>query len=227
MPPTAARMATLCIAGPDRKGIVAACTEILNRHGCGIVQSEHYTDRQYNMFFQRMQFDYHRLDTTHRASTDAELQEVAQSWNLTASIDWRLQRKQVALMVSKSDHCLWELLLRHQAHELECDIPLVISNHPDLAHVAETFHVPFHVISVSSNDRYQHEPEQLTLLRDYRVDTVVLARYMQILSTPFLQAFPHNIINIHHSFLPAFRGGRAYHQAHARGVKLIGATVCC
>jgi len=128
-------------------------------------------------------------------------------------------------MVSNYDHCLWELLLRHQAGELDCDIACIISNHPDLKHVADTFDVPFHVYKVTKDNKEEVEKEELELLKDrYKVDLVILARYMQIISDKFCDAYPNAVINIHHSFLPAFIGGKPYHRAHERGVKIIGAT---
>jgi formyltetrahydrofolate deformylase len=131
----------------------------------------------------------------------------------------------VAIFVSKYDHCLWELLLRHRAGELECNIAFILSNHENLRHVADTFDIPYLVFPISKENKSELEQQQLTLLQDNQIDLVVLARYMQILSENFLNTFSsHRIINIHHSFLPAFTGGRPYHRAHERGVKLIGAT---
>jgi formyltetrahydrofolate deformylase len=127
-------------------------------------------------------------------------------------------------MASRYSHCLWELLLRHGANELDCDIPLVMSNHPDLQPVADTFGIPYELFSITPETKPQQEGRELDLFRKCDIDTVVLARYMQVLSDDFLRAYPNNIINIHHSFLPAFTGGRPYHQASDRGVKLIGAT---
>lgn len=131
----------------------------------------------------------------------------------------------MAIFVSKYDHCLWELLLRHRAGELDCDIALIISNHESLRHVADTFGVPYLVFQIEKENRIEIERRQLEILHEHKIDLIVLARYMQILSEEFLNAFDsHRIINIHHSFLPAFKGGKPYHRAHERGVKLIGAT---
>jgi formyltetrahydrofolate deformylase len=131
----------------------------------------------------------------------------------------------MAIFVSKYDHCLWEILLRQRAGELECNIALIISNHENLRHVAETFDVPYFVFPINQENKVQMEKDQLKILQEYEIDLVVLARYMQVLSEGFLQSFlPNQIINIHHSFLPAFTGGMPYHRAHERGVKLIGAT---
>jgi len=142
--------------------------------------------------------------------------------DLQALWDWRDRRKKLGILVSKYDHCLWELLLRHKARELDADIEVVVSNHETLRPVAETFGIPYHV-TPTHDDKSIHEAQQLELLKN--VDLVVLARYMQVLSQDFLDQFPADgIINIHHSFLPAFTGGSPYHRAHERGVKLIGAT---
>jgi formyltetrahydrofolate deformylase len=128
-------------------------------------------------------------------------------------------------MVSKYDHCLWELLLRHRAGELDCEIALIISNHPDLKPVADAFSIPFEVFKINKDTKDEQEGKELEMMQtDYQIDLVILARYMQIISDNFCNTFKHRVINIHHSFLPAFIGGKPYHRAHERGVKLIGAT---
>jgi formyltetrahydrofolate deformylase len=165
----------------------------------------------------------------HPCSTtmDADLLQFCQERQLHYTINWRQQRRRVAIMVSKEDHCLWELLLRHEAHDLNCDIVAILSNHDRLRNVANTFGIPYHVFPMTPETKQEQEYLQLQLLQhqELEVDIVVLARYMQVLSESFLKAFPINsIINIHHSFLPAFSGKRPYHAAHLRGVKLVGAT---
>ena len=137
---------------------------------------------------------------------------------------YRTRQKRVALFVSRYDHCLYDLLLRHRSGELRCELPLIVSNHPDLERVARQFGVEFQLIPVTAETKSAAEGAQLALLRERNIDLLVLARYMQILSEPFVAGFPGKIINIHHSFLPAFVGGKPYHQAYQRGVKLIGAT---
>lgn len=235
-------LSTMKVHGPDRKGIVAASSELLNRHGCAIVQSEHYTDRECAMFFQRIVFDderrysispkqdtmEHKLRTTAREETMAnEFRDLLTQFAVEGEIDWMRKPKRVAIMVSKLDHCLWELLLRHQANELlQCEIPIVLSNHEACRSIVQdTFGIPYAVFPMSPATKAAQEQKEIDLLQQQKIDLIVLARYMQVLSPRFLQAFPTKIINIHHSFLPAFCGGRAYHQAHERGVKLIGATV--
>jgi formyltetrahydrofolate deformylase len=217
------KLATLRVYGPDQKGIVAAFSQLLYGHGCGIVDSEQSTDRTANLFFQRIHFDYSTM-LTDRTSIETGVSEVCKRFNMENTLNWN-KRKKVAILVSKYDHCLWELLLRHRAGELDCDISVIISNHSDLKPVADTFQVPFEVFKITKDTKAEQEKKELDLLKNtYHVDLVILARYMQIISDDFCNAFPHQVINIHHSFLPAFIGGKPYHRAHERGVKLIGAT---
>jgi formyltetrahydrofolate deformylase len=213
------RLGTLRVFGPDSFGIVAACSNVLGKFGCNIVKSETWSDRKEDMFFQRIAFSH---DSPDKVGCQQEISDICNKFQLESRLNFRDRKKKVGIMVSKFDHCLWELLLRHSAQELDMDIEVVISNHSDLQSVAETFQVPFHVTSITSETKEEQEAKQLELLKD--VDVVVLARYMQVLSGNFLNHFPDNIINIHHSFLPAFKGGSPYHAAWDRGVKLIGAT---
>jgi len=218
------KLATLLVHGPDRGGIVAAFSQLLYGHGCGIFDSEQSTDRSCNLFFQRIHFDYSTMHTD-RITLESSIKEVCERFSMTSSVNWNQKKKQVAIMVSKYDHVLWELLLRHQAGELECDIAVIISNHPDLKKVADSFGIPFEVFKITKATKADQEKKELDLMRDtYSIDLVILARYMQIISDDFCTAFHHRVINIHHSFLPAFIGGKPYHRAHERGVKLIGAT---
>ena len=130
----------------------------------------------------------------------------------------------MAIFVSKTDHCLYDLLLRHRSGELHCDIPLIVSNHPDLEPIAEQFGIDYRIYPITKDTKAEQERQEIALLKEYEIDLVVMARYMQILSEQMIDAFPMRIINIHHSFLPAFQGGKPYHQAYGRGVKRIGAT---
>lgn len=238
------RLGTLRVYGRDSSGIITACTKLLTEHGCNILNSEQWTDKTEGQFFQRIAFSYYddnndvsststRTSTslmtsptpptaTNKIACQEELNDVCDFFQLESSLNWRDRRKKVGIMVSKYDHCLWELLLRHSARELDIDIDVVISNHDDLRPVAESFHIPYHVTPITPENKIQQEAKQLELL--HNVDVVVLARYMQVLSDNFLNQFPNQIINIHHSFLPAFMGGNPYHRAWDRGVKLIGAT---
>lgn len=216
--------ATLRVHGPDSKGIVAAFAQLLYGHGCGIFDSEQSTDRSANLFFQRIHFDYGAM-ITDRVTLENGIKEVCNRFKMEYQLNWGDSKKQVCIMVSKYDHCLWELLLRHRAGELDCDIALVISNHPDLKPVADSFNIPFEVFKITKDTKAEQEAKEIKLMQDkYKIDLVIMARYMQIISDDFCSSFHHKVINIHHSFLPAFVGGKPYHRAHERGVKLIGAT---
>eukprot|EP00545_Synedropsis_sp_CCMP1620_P013813 CAMPEP_0119017904 /NCGR_PEP_ID=MMETSP1176-20130426/18024_1 /TAXON_ID=265551 /ORGANISM="Synedropsis recta cf, Strain CCMP1620" /LENGTH=337 /DNA_ID=CAMNT_0006971759 /DNA_START=1 /DNA_END=1014 /DNA_ORIENTATION=+ len=218
------QLATLRIHGPDSQGIVAAFSQLLYGHGCGIFDSEQSTDRSASLFFQRIHFDYSMMHTD-RVSLEKGVTEVCDRFKMTSQLNWGDTKKKVCIMVSKYDHCLWELLLRHRAGELDCDIALVLSNHPDLKPVADAFNVPFEVFKITKDTKALQENAEIELMQTkYNIDLVILARYMQIVSDNFCNTFPHKVINIHHSFLPAFIGSKPYHRAHERGVKLIGAT---
>ena len=177
-----------------------------------------------NLFFQRIHFDYSTIFTD-KTSIETGIREVCERFQMQSQLNWNDRRKRIAIMVSKYDHCLWEVLLRHRAGELDCDIAVIISNHPDLKPVAETFGIPFELFKITKDTKAEQEKKELELLKKtHDVDLVILARYMQIISDDFCRAFDNKVINIHHSFLPAFVGGKPYHRAHERGVKLIGAT---
>ena len=216
--------ARLVISCPDGPGIVAAVSEFLFRHGANILSSDqHSTDPEGGAFFMRMVFSLARLDVglEHlEAAFDAEVGE-------RFEMDWRLapatERKRTAIMVSREDHCLLDLLWRWRAREIEMDVGLVVSNHPDLRETVAGFGVPFELVPVTAATKAAAEARQLELLAG-RFDLVVLARYMQILSKSFLEGLGAPAINIHHSFLPAFAGASPYEQAKERGVKMIGAT---
>lgn len=222
-------LSTLLISCADRRGLVAALAQLLAGYGANILDSDQHTDRQAGQFFQRIVFDTAEL-TTDRATLERAIDEVATRFSMNYRLCHRatekgeLNKKRVALFVSKYDHCLYDLLLRHRAGELNAEFSLIISNHPDVSPIARQFGIPFHLFSKTQATKPEVEQKELALLEEERVDLVVLARYMQILTDDFVTRFPHRIINIHHSFLPAFIGGRPYHQAHQRGVKLIGAT---
>ncbi len=215
--------ATLLVTCPDRRGIVAALAQVLHGHGGNILDADQHTDSSAGQFFQRIRVDLAEL-TSDRASLEGAIEEVAQRFGMRWRLAYAGQRKRVAIFVSKYDHCLWDLLLRHRAGELDCEIVAIVSNHPDLQEIAEQFDIPYHVFPISRETKHEQELRQRQLLEALDVDLIVLARYMQVLTDAFIRAYPNRIINIHHSFLPAFMGGRPYHQAFERGVKLIGAT---
>lgn len=216
-------LATLLVSCPDRKGIVASLAQTLYGHGANILDADQHTDVDAGQFFQRIRFDLSQMHID-RVGLERAISEVAGRFNMKFRLHYELERKRVALFVSKQDHCLYDLLLRHRAGELDCDISLIVSNHAEAAQVASQFAVPFEYVPISSENKQQQEQRQLDLLQQHQVGVLVLARYMQILSSEFLHAFARDVINIHHSFLPAFVGEKPYHQAKARGVKLIGAT---
>jgi formyltetrahydrofolate deformylase len=215
--------AVLLISCPDRKGLVATVSDFIYRHGGNILHTDEHTDADSLWFLMRVEFD--------PADFDIPLSQVDQQFGSIArkfDMEWRLaqpgDRKKMAIMVSKYDHCLVDLLYRHKVGELNCDIPLIISNHADNQSIADFYQIPFFVVPVSRENKHDAEQKQIALIREHRIDFTVLARYMQVLSNEFVATFPQRIINIHHSFLPAFVGAKPYHQAFQRGVKLIGAT---
>ena len=219
----AATIATLLVSCPDQRGIVAALAQLLYGHGANILDADQHTDAAAGQFFQRIRFDLSQIHTD-RTTLEHAIGEVAGRFSMRWRMVFAAIPKRIAIFVSKYDHCLYDLLLRHRAGELACELALIVSNHPDLAPVAEQFGVPFEVYPITPDTKRDQEQREIQRLDGLGVDLIVLARYMQVLSTDFVAHYPARIINIHHSFLPAFMGGKPYHQAHERGVKLIGAT---
>ncbi len=215
--------AILLLSCPDRRGLVATISDFVFRHNGNIIHADEHRDSESNLFLMRVEFD--------PSEFDIDLAEFSRHFSPIAdefSMEWRLAqsayRPKMAVMVSKYDHCLVDLLYRHQSGELHCEIPLIISNHPDNQAVADFYKIPYHYLPATKDNRRDAEQRILLLLKQHEPDFVVLARYMQILTNEFVNEYPHRIINIHHSFLPAFIGAKPYHQAFERGVKLIGAT---
>jgi len=215
---------TLLINCPDRKGIVTTITQfILERQG-NIVYLDQHVDRQEGIFFMRVESEF---DQEEFSIADFEMQFIAQfvdDYQLTYQLFDAHYKPRLALFVSKYDHCLYDLLGRYASGELPVEIPLIISNHPDLEIVAKRFEIPFKHIPVTKATKAEAEAEQITAIKEHHIDLIVLARYMQIISDEFVAQFKNKIINIHHSFLPAFIGAKPYHAAFERGVKIIGAT---
>ncbi len=214
---------TLLISCPDRPGIVAAVSRFIFEHQGNILESDqHSTNQQECQFFMRISFA-----ETGFALTPTELvetfQPIAAHFQMQWSASYTRQRKRAAILVSKLDHCLTDLLWRWKSGELALDIPCIISNHPDLESLARMYEIPYHHLPVRKEQRQEDEQRLLEFLTG-KVDFLILARYMQILEPFVVRAYPHQIINIHHSFLPAFVGANPYQRAFARGVKLIGAT---
>ena len=213
----------LLISCPDRKGLVAVISDFVFRNNGNILHADEHRDAETGLFLMRVEFD--------PTGMDVGLDELAVQFAKIAELyemRWRLakgaRRPRMGILVSQYDHCLADLLYRHKAGELDCDIPLVLSNHTDAARLAGFYGAEFVHMPVTRESKLEVEQRQIAMLREQECDLVVLARYMQILSPAFVAAFPNQIINIHHSFLPAFVGARPYHQAFERGVKLIGAT---
>lgn len=215
-----ARMLVSC---PDQPGIVAAVSQFLFEHGANIVQSDQYTmDPEGGLFFIRIEFDLEKLDSR-EAQLKADFAEVAAKFRMEWSMTRANRKKRLAIFVSKEEHALLELLWHWQSGDLDAEIAMVISNHDDMRGLVEPLGIPYHHIPVSAETKAEAEKRQLELVSG-EVDAVVLARYMQIITPKFIEHFPNRIINIHHSFLPAFVGGKPYAQAYNRGVKIIGAT---
>jgi len=217
------KTAVLLIHCPDAKGIVAHVTGFIRDHDGNVLHLDQHVDFEQNVFFMRMMWSLEGFDLS-REAFQAAFAPIAERYRMTCTLHYGPSRSRLALFVSKQAHCLYDILSRHEAGEFDADIPLIISNHEDLRKVADRFGIPFHVFPITAQTKGSREQQEIALLRDEGVDTVVLARYMQILSQDFVAAFPNQIINIHHSFLPAFAGARPYHAAYERGVKIIGAT---
>jgi formyltetrahydrofolate deformylase len=215
--------AVLLLSCRDRVGLVSRISHFISEHGGNIVDLDEHVDVGERVFFVRLAWDTTRFSVS-PAEAKTAFAPLAEEYGAEWNIRFTENRPRMAVFVSKHDHCLQEILWRWRSHELKMEIPLIVSNHPDLRPLAEYYGVPFHVFPVTAENRHSQEKKQIELLKERGVDTVVLARYMQILSDDFVGAYPNQIINIHHSFLPAFVGSRPYHQAFQRGVKIIGAT---
>lgn len=225
--------AILLVSCPDAKGEVATIADFVYRHGGNILHADEHADEESGLFLMRVEFDPKDfdIDLSQKGLPDKNLAEFGRQFSPIAEkfkMNWRLalssDRPRMIIFVSKYDHCLVDLLYRQKSGELACEIPLVISNHPDNEPIADFYKIPYRVISIGKDNKRQAEEEIQALVEEHKADFMVLARYMQILSNEFVSRYPQRIINIHHSFLPAFIGARPYHQAFERGVKLIGAT---
>ncbi|MGH8886260.1 MAG: formyltetrahydrofolate deformylase [Egibacteraceae bacterium] len=213
----------LTLSCPDRRGIVHGVSSFLVVTGCNILDSQQFGDRDTGLFFMRVHFAAEEPGVT-LASLRAGFEAIAASFHMTWQMDDAGERMRVLILVSKFGHCLNDLLFRHRTGTLEVDIPAIVSNHPDFGPLAEWHGIPYHLLPVTPDTKAEQEARLRELVEEHEIDLVVLARYMQVLSDDFCKRLEGRIINIHHSFLPSFKGARPYHQAHARGVKLIGAT---
>jgi len=216
---------TLVMHCPDQKGIIASVTNFIHENKGNIVYIDQYVDRENKVFFMRVEVDFSehpdfqlkKIETTFETT-------VGQKFKLDCQFYDQSKPPKMAVFVSKYDHCLYDILAQQRSGKLACTIPFILSNHNDLASIAEQFSIPFYHVPVMKNNKDQAELKQLELLKKYEVNCIVLARYMQILSSKIIDHYPSKIINIHHSFLPAFPGAKPYHSAFQRGVKIIGAT---
>ena len=215
--------ATLLITCPDAKGIVASVAEFLHQHNANILHADQHQDAENNLFLMRVEWDLAGFNIA-TSIFEAAFQPIASKFSMQWQLKLSQHKTRMAIMVSQYDHCLADLLHRYNNGELACEIPLIISNHRDTQKLAEFYNIDFQQIEVNKDNKKQAEAAQFKLFDEYRIDLIVLARYMQILSPEFVQRYPQRVINIHHSFLPAFVGAKPYHRAFERGVKLIGAT---
>ena len=215
--------ATLTLHCADIKGIVFHVSRFIYELGGNIIDAQQHSETIDDRFFMRVFFDCSGISRTKREIREG-LDELAARFGMETRLSFSDECKRMAIMVSKYDHCLYDLLLRHQYGEINADTALIVANHNDLEHVADNFRIPFVCVPVTADTRAAAEERVLDLFRAHHVDFVVLARYMQILTPDFINAYAHRIINVHHGFLPAFKGAKPYHQAYEHGVKLIGAT---
>jgi formyltetrahydrofolate deformylase len=215
--------AVLLLSCRDQKGLVAAVSDFLYRNDGNIIHADQHTDLEEGVFLQRVEWELDGFAIEREGIAEA-FAPLADRFGMTWSLRFSDEVPRVALFVSKLPHCLYDLLARWRMGEFVAEIPLVVSNHPDLERIASDFGVAYHCLPVTEESKAEQERAALGLLEGAGVDVVVLARYMQVLSGDFVARYPNRIINIHHSFLPAFAGARPYHQAHERGVKIIGAT---
>lgn len=215
---------TLLIHCEDQPNIIASVTNFMASNDGNIVYIDQHVDREQNIFFMRLECEF--------ASDSFSLEEFKQLFSSTLAekfkLDWKIfaaeRKPKMALFISKYDHCLYDILGRYNSGELHLEIPFILSNHLDLKPIADNFNIPFYHVPVTKATKQEAEQEQLKLLEAHNIDFIVLARYMQIVSETLIDKYPNRIINIHHSFLPAFVGAKPYHSAYKRGVKIIGAT---
>jgi formyltetrahydrofolate deformylase len=216
--------AILLVHCDDKPGLVASVTRFIQQYGGNILDLDQHTDRQNQKFFMRVAWELTGFSLAKGDIGSRFGVEVAEKFAMQFRILLSGQKLRMAIFVSQMFHCLYDILARHQAGEWQVEIPLIVSNHMDVVPIARQFGIESHVLPVTPVSKLQQERAQLDLLKAHQVDFIVLARYMQILSPSFIGQYPDRIINIHHSFLPAFPGARPYQSAHARGVKIIGAT---
>ena len=218
------KTAKLLLHCPDRPGILAEVTDFITVNKGNIVYLDQYVDHVENIFFMRIEWELDCFLVPQEKIHDYFATLYAQKYAMEFRLYFSDYTPRMAIFVSKMSHCLYDLLARYSAGEWNVHVPLIISNHPDLEHVAKRFDIPFYLFPITKENKIEQEERELRLMEEYRVNFIVLARYMQVVSEQMIDAFPNRIINIHHSFLPAFVGAKPYHAAFERGVKIIGAT---
>ena len=216
--------AILLIHCPDQKGIIATVTEFLSQNKGNIIDLDEHVDKREKIFFMRVKWELEGFAIPAAEFPERFHEEIGDRYQMTWALHHTGKKPRVAVFVSKYPHCLYDILSRYQTSEWDIQIPLIISNHDYLSDIAARFDIPFYHLPVDKENKPEQEQRQLSLLKQHQVDLIVLARYMQILSADFVREYPNSIINIHHSFLPAFPGAKPYHSAYARGVKIIGAS---
>ena len=218
------KTAKLLLHCPDKPGILAEVTDFITVNKGNIIYLDQYVDHVENIFFMRIEWELENFLVPQEKIEDYFETLYAQKYGMNFRLYFSDAKPRMALFVSKMSHCLFDLLARYTAGEWNVEIPLIISNHPDLQHVAERFGIPFHLFPITKETKEEQEKKEMELLAKHKVNFIVLARYMQVISEKMIDAYPNRIINIHHSFLPAFVGAKPYHAAFERGVKIIGAT---
>ena len=218
------KTAKLLLHCPDKPGIVAEVTDFITVNKGNIIYLDQYVDHVENIFFMRIEWELKDFLVPQEKIEDYFATLYAQKYEMNFRLYFSDTKPRMAIFVSKMSHCLFDLLARYTAGEWNVEIPLIISNHPDLQHVAERFGIPFHLFPITKETKEKQEKKEMELLAKHKITFIVLARYMQVISEQMINAYPNRIINIHHSFLPAFVGAKPYHAAFERGVKIIGAT---
>lgn len=216
--------AVLLLHCPDKQGIIAAVTEFININKGNIIYLDQHVDKVEKIFFMRVEWELDNFLIPTDKINEYFQTLLANKYEMEFQIHFQNQKPRMALFVSKQAHCMYDLLAHYEAGDWNVEIPLIISNHPDLEHVAKKFNIPYYCFPITKENKEEQEAKEMELLKEYNITFSVLAKYMQIISPEFIKAYPNNIINIHHSFLPAFVGAKPYHAAFERGVKIIGAT---
>lgn len=216
--------AVLLLHCPDKQGIIAAVTEFININKGNIIYLDQHVDKAEKVFFMRVEWELENFLIPRDKVKEYFDTLLAKKYQMDFEIYFHAQKPRMALFVSKQAHCLYDLLAHYEAGDWNVEIPLIISNHPDMEHVAKKFGIPYYCLPITKENKAEQEAKEMELLRQHDITFVVLARYMQIITPAMIEAYPNKIINIHHSFLPAFVGAKPYHAAFERGVKIIGAT---